>query len=93
MSPDPALLPLKNLLDQRRAIIADHAWRDRDAPAHLAALQAISEALTAEHHRLRPTLPPRLQHYLTQCSYDKAATWITLGRDPIDLPEKTIGLS
>ena len=79
MPPDSTYDPLLTLLQQRRALIADHAWRDRDAPAHLAALQAISEALTAEHQRLRPQLPPRLQHYLTQCSYDKAAAWIESG--------------
>ncbi len=82
MPPDPSLLPLLPLLallQQRRAVIADHPWRDRDAPAHLAALQAISEAILAEHQVLRPQLPPRLQHYLAQCSFDKAAAWIESG--------------
>jgi hypothetical protein len=79
MPPDPAFPTLLSLLEKRRAVIADHAWRDRDAAAHLAALQAVSEALMAEHQLLRPQLPPRLQHYLTQCSYDKAAAWIQSG--------------
>lgn len=79
MPPDPSLLPLLSLLQQRRAVIGDHAWRDHDAAAHLAALQQVSEAIAAEHQRLRPGLPPRLQHYLTQCSYDKAAAWIQSG--------------
>ncbi len=79
MSPDPAFLPLLELLRQRRAVIADHAWRDRDAGAHLTALKEVSEALVAEHQKLRPQLPGRLQHYLTQCSYDKAAAWIESG--------------
>lgn len=74
-----SLLSLLSLLQRRRAVIADHAWRDRDAGSHLAELQAVSEALTAEHQRLRPQLPPRLQHYLTQCSYDKAEAWIESG--------------
>ncbi len=73
------LLPLLELLDRRRAVIADHAWRDRDAPAHLAALQEVSEAIVATHQDHGRTLPPRLQHYLTQCSYDKAAAWIRSG--------------
>ncbi len=77
--PDPTLLSLLHLLENRRALIADHPFRDRDAASHLAALQAVSEAIVAEHQQLRPTLPPRLQHYLTQCSYDKAAAWITSG--------------
>lgn len=67
---------LETLLLRRREVIADHAWRDRDSEAHLAALREVSEALMAEHARLRPGLPGRLQHYLTQCSYDKALAWV-----------------
>jgi len=78
-SPDPSLAPLLTLLEQRRAIIADHAWRDRDAAAHLEALRHVSEAITAEHQLRRAAVPPRLNHYLTQCSYDKAAAWIRSG--------------
>ncbi|MES2708535.1 MAG: hypothetical protein V4726_18220 [Verrucomicrobiota bacterium] len=70
---------LETLLLRRRETIADHAWRDRDADTHLAALREVSEALTAEYARLRPVLPARLQHYLTQCSYDKALAWIQDG--------------
>jgi hypothetical protein len=73
------LLPLLELLDKRRAVIADHAWRDRDAASHLSALQKVSEAIMAAHLEMGRTLPPRLQHYLTQCSYDKAAAWIRSG--------------
>ena len=79
MSSNPQFAALLSLLEKRRAVIADHAWRDRDSAAHLAALQEVSGALVAEHQRLRPQLPPRLQHYLTQCSYDKAAAWIASG--------------
>ena len=79
MNPDPLLTSLQSLLARRRAVIADHVWRDRDAAAHLASLQEVSEAIMAEHQRLRAELPPRLQHYLTQCSYDKAAAWIESG--------------
>ena len=74
MAPDPIYLPLLALLERRSAVIADHAWRDRDAATHLAALQEVSEALMAE-----PQLPARLRHYLTQCSYSKAAAWIESG--------------
>ena len=79
MFPNPLFPSLLALLEKRRAVIADHAWRDRDAATHLAALQEVSETLMAEHQRLRAQLPPRLQHYLTQCSYDKAAAWIESG--------------
>lgn len=67
---------LESLLQKRREIIADYEWRDRDAGAHLDALREVSEAITAAHARLRAGLPPRLQHFLTQCSYDKALAWI-----------------
>ena len=70
---------LETLLLRRREVNADHEWRGRDAEAHLAALREVSEAITAEHARLRPQIPGRLQHYLTQCSYDKALTWIQSG--------------
>lgn len=72
-------LPLLSMLQRRRSLIADHAWRDRDPSGHLAALQDISGQLEQEHQRLNPTLPPRLRHYLVQCSYDKAAAWIEAG--------------
>lgn len=68
--------PLEALLLRRRMVIADHAWRDWDPEGHLAALRGVSESLMAEHARLRPDLPARLQHYLTQCSYDKALAWV-----------------
>ena len=79
MAPDPIYLPLLALLERRSAVIADHAWRDRDAATHLAALQEVSEALMAEPQRLGQNLPARLRHYLTQCSYSKAAAWIESG--------------
>ena len=44
---------LESLLIKRRGIIADHSWRDRDAEGHLDALRVVSEAITAEHARLR----------------------------------------
>lgn len=67
------------LLRERRRIIADHAFRDRDAAGHLEALKQVSEAIFAEQERLRPVTPPRLRHYLTQCSYDKALVWLEGG--------------
>ncbi|MBL9177745.1 MAG: hypothetical protein JNM65_06760, partial [Verrucomicrobiaceae bacterium] len=51
---------LRALLQRRVGLIADHAFRDRDAAAHLEALKNVSEELMAEHQKLRPRLPPRL---------------------------------
>lgn len=67
---------LKALLQQRVAVIGDHAMRDADPASHLKALQEVSEAIEAEHQRLRGTLPGRLRHFLEQASYHKALAWI-----------------
>ena len=75
----PPFQTLADLLRHRLAVIADHGWRDRDAAAHLAELQRVSEAISAEHKRLRPELPARLQHFLVQASYSKALAWIEEG--------------
>lgn len=63
---------LTSLLRRRVAIIADHAWRDGDAAAHLEALQEVSEAISAWTLAHRTTVDARLRHYLGNCSYQKA---------------------
>ena len=63
---------LADLLRQRISIIADHAWRDRDAAGHLEALKDVSEKLTAWTAANRPNLDAQLRHYLTNASFDKA---------------------
>ena len=37
------------------------------------------EALAAEHARLRPLMPARLNHYMTQSSLTKALEWLDHG--------------
>lgn len=71
---------LRELLQHRIDLIADHAYRDRDAAAHLAALQKVSEEINAEHAACRENLPPRLNHFLTQASFSKALDYLT--QDP-----------
>ncbi|WP_078814223.1 hypothetical protein [Prosthecobacter debontii] len=73
---NPEFSHLHQLLRQRLDLIADHAFRDRDPSAHLAELQRLSEALAAEHQRLKPKLPPRLNHYLVQSSLVKALDFL-----------------
>jgi len=68
--------PLKELLERRLSVIADHDLRTRDAAAHLEQLKEVSLQLTAEQERLAPMLPPQLRHFLTQASYSKALDWI-----------------
>jgi hypothetical protein len=67
---------LADLLRRRRTIIADHAWRDRDAAGHLAALIEVSEAIAATGEELRGEIHPRLDHFLRQCSFEKALAFI-----------------
>ena len=67
---------LHRLLRRRLEVIADHEWRDRDPAAHLEGLREVSEALAAEHVRLRPLLPSRLNHFLTQSSLSKALEYL-----------------
>lgn len=60
------------LLRRRVAIIADHAWRDRDSASHLQALQEVSEAITAWALANRATVDARMRHFLANSSYQKA---------------------
>ena len=73
------LANLRTLLQRRLDLIADHAFRDRDAAAHLESLKSVSEEIMAEHQRLRSELPPRLNHFLTQASFSKALDYLNSG--------------
>lgn len=79
--PEPAILGLRELaalLEQRLAIIGDVNLRDRDPDAQLRQLQQVSESLVAVHGKLKTAgqVPPRLDHFLTQCSYAKALDFV-----------------
>jgi hypothetical protein len=63
---------LIDLLRCRVAIIADHAWRDRDAAEHLEALQKVSEEISAWTLAHRTEVDAQLRHYLANASYQKA---------------------
>ena len=67
-------------LRKREAIIADHAWRDRDSNAHLQALIDVSHTITDLGTRWRQDpqhkLPARLNHFLEGCSYQKALAFL-----------------
>lgn len=67
---------LAALLASRTAIIADHEFRNRDSDAHLEALKQVSEQITQWHQDHQGTLPGRLEHFLTGCSYDKALQFL-----------------
>ena len=72
------LRELATLLEQRLAVIGDTALRDRDPEAQLRQLQEVSESLVDMHGSLKNAgkVPPRLDHFLTQCSYDKALEFV-----------------
>lgn len=74
MPPDYATL--EHLLEERVRVIGDRSFRDRDPAGHLRRLAEISDAITREHQRLRPELPARLNHFLSQASYQKALAFI-----------------
>jgi hypothetical protein len=74
--PTSDLQKLAELLERRLKVISDHAFRDRDPAGHLEALKTASEAIKECHSRLKGQLPPRLEHFLSQCSYQKAHDFI-----------------
>lgn len=63
---------LTELLRRRIALIADHAWRDRDAASHLEALKDVSEEISAWTAAHRTSVDAQLRHYLANASYQKA---------------------
>ncbi len=73
------LQTLTTLLRRRLEVIADHEWRDRDPEAHLEELKSVSEKIVAAHQKSAAGLPTRLNHFLTQCSFDKALEFIEQG--------------
>ena len=66
------LSELTQLLQRRVAIIADHAWRDLDGAAHLDALKAVSEQISAWTAAHRSEVDGQLRHYLANASFHKA---------------------
>jgi len=70
---------LVTLLHRRVETIADHAFRDRDPAAHLAALSTISHEINDWHQRHQQEIPARLDHFLRSCSYEKALRFLDSG--------------
>jgi hypothetical protein len=60
----------------RLDIVADHAFRDRDAAAHLEALKSAAATLDGLVASLPPDTDPNLRHYLERQSYTKALAWL-----------------
>jgi len=66
------LTAVKGRLD----LVADHAFRDRDPAAHLAALKSAAAILDTEVSALPTNVDPTLRHYLERQSYTKALDWL-----------------
>ena len=67
---------LKEAVQARLDMVADHAFRDRDAAAHLKALQSAGSHLDSLVAQLPPDTDPTLRHYLERQSYTKALAWL-----------------
>lgn len=63
---------LIQLLRRRESVIADHAWRDRDAAGHLDALKHVSEEISAWAAEHGQAADARLRHFLANASFAKA---------------------
>lgn len=69
------IVKLTALLEERLCVIGDGELREGDPDGHLAKLRELSEAITAFHAEHRGEMPPRLNHFLENCSYEKALDW------------------
>lgn len=67
---------LARLLKIRLETIGDTGFRDRDPEGHLERLKGVSEAIFSRHQDLKGRIPPRLDHFLTGCSYQKALAFL-----------------
>jgi hypothetical protein len=78
------LSELRELLHRRVAIIADHAWRDRDPNAHLEALKEVSHGISAWTAAHRLEVDAQLRHYLANASYQKALAHLEALTGPLE---------
>lgn len=69
------LSELIGLLEERLRVIGDVGMRERDPEGQLEKLKEVSEAIVAFHAAHRPRIQPRLNHFLENCSYQKAIDW------------------
>ena len=67
---------LKEAVQARLDIVADHAFRDRNAAAHLEALKSAASHLESLVVSLPSDTDPNLRHYLERQSYTKALAWL-----------------
>lgn len=66
---------LISLLERRLEVIGDAELRENDPEKQLVLLQEVSEAISAFHLQHKALLSARLNHFLGNCSFDKALAW------------------
>jgi hypothetical protein len=76
MSVNEQLQDLASLLRNRIEVIGDKALRESDPDAQLEKLKNVSEAIFSKHETLKGQIHPRLEHFLSGCSYEKALVFI-----------------
>ncbi len=69
---------LRDALEERLAIVADHSFRDTDPAAHLEKLKQAGARLDALVKQLPPDTDPQIRHYLERQSYLKARDWLSM---------------
>jgi hypothetical protein len=67
---------LADLLEKRLQVIGDQEMRANDPEQQLKLLKEVSEGILSHHSDLKGKIPPRLEHFLDNCSYEKALAWI-----------------
>lgn len=70
------LQELRKALQARLDVVADRAFYERDAAAHLEKLQAASLSVDRLSLELPADTDPMLRHFLERQSYVKALDWL-----------------
>ena len=69
------LTELIEMLERRLVVIGDAEMRESDPDRQLKELQSVSEAIMAFHQAHRDVMHNRLNHFLENCSFEKALAW------------------
>ncbi len=67
---------LIEMLQRRLRVIGDAEMRENDPERQLKELQSVSEAIMAFHQAHRDVMHNRLNHFLENCSFEKALAWV-----------------
>jgi len=82
---------LVELLERRLLVIADRDLRDNHPREQLYQLQEVSEAIVSAHKELSGQIDAKLNHYLSQSSYEKALVHIRATNKKADEGKPLVG--